>query len=200
MNRPGVPALAEHRTRNKLARCYLIAGNSWHREIRCGCVQSVVNQIRVFRPVLVSKLSRSARKATDMIRHSRATSTTASLLVWLLNNRSQGFIYFFSSLCLLVIYSFLFFPPQNIHILAIQWGTLWVAGGLWSSRLPSTGCRVKTLRSSHCWPRRSGCREPFTPSSEWSQVMLSLHENIHVYSSGGKKKAFWAFPAQFELL
>lgn len=134
-----------------------------------------------FSSFLVSKLSRSARKATDMIRHSRATLTTASLLVLLLNSHhhSQFWIKstkdFFFGRCVYLL--FIFFPPQNIHILSIQWGTLWVAGGLWSSRLPSTGCRVKTRQSSHCWPKLSGCREPFTPSSEWSQVMLSLCKN-----------------------
>lgn len=69
------------------------------------------------------------------------------------------------SLCIifLLLCTFFFFP-------LFQWGTQWVAGGLWSWRLQCTGCRAMMSQWSHFWQKLSECRELCTFLSKCTEI------------------------------
>lgn len=91
----------------------------------------------------------NSRKATTP----RGCPTCLSYIFFMHNFSS--FMYFF------------FFP-------LFQWGIQWVAGGLWSWRLPCTGCRAMTSQWGHFWQKLSECRELCTFLSKCTEIYSTL--------------------------
>lgn len=72
------------------------------------------------------------------------------------------------SLCIIFLLLCTFFFPL------FQWGTQWVAGGLWSWRLQCTGCRAMMSQWSHFWQKLSECRELCTFLSKCTEIYCTL--------------------------
>lgn len=79
-----------------------------------------------------------------------------------------SYIFFMHNFSSFMYFFFFFFFPL------FQWGTQWVAGGLWSWRLQCTGCRAMMSQWSHFWQKLSECRELCTFLSKCTEIYCTL--------------------------